>query len=376
VTAAAKDSILERIGREMASSGLDVLVASSFPNVVYTSGTGFFTQVTHPDRLAFVVMTPDRPPVFILCGIEERQARAESWIETIKPYVEFAESPIEILAEELRGLGVATGRVGVEKRHLAVTDWEPLSGFLSDAELVAADDLFDRVRAVKTPEEIEIIATAALATDAAIRAAFSAGRAGMTERELGESLVAECKARGGEAVQHLVLASGANGFKVHASPVDKTLEAGDVVRTDFGMTWGRYHSDLARTAFVGSADREQERIYRTLERVHQQVIAAMRPGVQARELHRLCGSLFEAAGLKYDMPHVGHSIGIGTHEKPMLHPFDTTPLAPGMVFMVEPLIRAHDGLYHTEDMVEITDDGPRIRSRSADWTAPPIISAG
>jgi Xaa-Pro dipeptidase len=359
----------------MAAGRLDALVASSFANVVYVSGTGFFTQVTHPDRLAFVVITPDQPPVFILCGIEEGQARAESWIHTIKAYVEFAHSPIEILSQELRSLGVAGGRVGVEKRHLAVTDWEPLTTSLSHAELVAADDLFDRARAIKTPQEIEVIATAALATDGAIRAAFAAGRAGMTERELGESLVAECKARGGEAVQHLVLASGANGFKVHASPSDKPLQPGDVVRTDFGMTWGHYHSDLARTAFVGSAGREQDLTYRTLENVHQAVIAAMRPGVEARELHRLCGSLFDAAGFKYEMPHVGHSIGIGTHEKPMLHPFDATPLAPGMVFMVEPLIRAGDGLYHTEDMVEITNYGHRIRSRSADWTSPLVIGS-
>jgi Xaa-Pro aminopeptidase len=198
----------------------------------------------------------------------------------------------------------------------------------------------------------------------------------MTERELGESMVAEGRRRGGESVQHLVLASGINGFKVHAGPVDKPLQHGDVVRTDFGMTWGHYHSDLARTAFVGAVGREQARTYRTLEAVHQAVIAAMRPGVEARHLHRLCGSLFEAEGFRYQMPHVGHSIGIGTHEQPILHPFDATPLAPGMVFMVEPLIQAADGLYHTEDLVEITEDGHRVRSRSADWTPPPLIRAG
>src|SRR5256885_10022589 len=109
--------MLQRITREMATARLDALVASSYTNVVYVSGTGFFTQVTHPDRLAFVVISHDRPPRFILCGIEEAQARAESWIEAIRPYVEFADQPVEILAEELNARGLATQRIGVEKRH-------------------------------------------------------------------------------------------------------------------------------------------------------------------------------------------------------------------------------------------------------------------
>jgi Xaa-Pro aminopeptidase len=364
---------LERARREMEKHRLDALVASSLTNVSYISGTGFFTQVTHPDRLAFVVITRKQAPVFILCGIEEAQARAESWIEGIRPYVEFAESPIAVLAEELRTLGVSEGRIGVEKRHLAVTDWEPLTTALAQAELTAGDVLFDRMRSIKTLQEIELIAEASLATDAAIRSGFASARPGTTERELGEVMVAQCKSRGGEAVQHLVLASGTNGFKVHASPVDKPLQTGDVVRTDFGMTWGRYHSDLARTAFVGRVSRQQDRVYRQLERVHQAVIASMRPGVPCNEVYRLCGRLFEESGLRYDMPHVGHSIGIGTHELPMLHPYDESLLAPGMVLMVEPLIRAGDGLYHTEDMVEITQDGNRIRSRSSDWSSPFVI---
>jgi Xaa-Pro aminopeptidase len=106
----------------------------------------------------------------------------------------------------------------------------------------------------------------------------------------------------------------------------------------------------------------------------QSVIAAMRPGVKAGDLFRLCAAEFETAGLDFRMPHIGHSIGVVMHENPMLQPFDETPLKPGMIFMLEPGVTERDGFYHTEDMILITDEGHTLLSRSADWSQPMVLS--
>jgi Xaa-Pro aminopeptidase len=366
---------LAKAHAEITANRLDALVAASPGNVYYTSGTYFMTQKNIPERLGLVSITSDDDPAFVYCTIEEGHATQESWLKNLRGYTEFADQPVDVLVDVLKKQGADRGRIGVEKRFFSAIDFERLRNRLPKAEFVDADPIFDRMRAIKTPEEIRILGDAAMATDAAIRVAFTEAAAGMTELAVGEMMVAEAKNRGGEKLLHLVLAAGANGFKIHAEPGTTQLKSGDVLRTDFGMIWSRFYlSDIARTAFVGRLEPWQDETYRKLEHVQQTTIAAMKPGVKASDVYRICADAFARAGVEFKMPHIGHGIGVVIHENPMLHPFDHTILEPGMVFMLEPAIRGRDGFYHTEDMIEITETGQRVLSRSADWATPMVIS--
>ena len=62
------------------------------------------------------------------------------------------------------------------------------------------------------------------------------------------------------------------------------------------------------------------------------------------------------------MPHVGHGMGIGLHEYPMLEPRNEIPLEVGMVINVEPmaLIESRREGYHTEDLAAVTENGSRL----------------
>ena len=71
---------------------------------------------------------------------------------------------------------------------------------------------------------------------------------------------------------------------------------------------------------------------------------------------------FKRQGLPFSMPHVGHGMGIGLHEYPMLEPGNDTPLEVGMVINVEPmaLIASRREGYHTEDLAAVTETGRRL----------------
>src|SRR5919202_2528084 len=298
-----REEALERTQGAIKEHGLDALVAASPANVRYTAGTSFMTQRTVPDRLALVSMTASGEPVFIYCAIEEGHAQGESWLSRLRGYTEFAEKPVEVLAEVLREQGAADGRIGVEERYLVHRDHELLRRALPTAQLIAADEIFDHMRAIKTPSEVKLLGDAARETDAAIRAAFSSVAAGMTEREVAEKMLEEGRSRGGEKLLHQVLATGGNGFKTHAEPGDTPLQPGDVLRTDFGMTWsGGYNSDIGRTAFVSPLRPHQKELYRKLEEVHQAVIAAMQPGVPVSEVYAMCRLQFSRVGADFRMP--------------------------------------------------------------------------
>ena len=66
---------------------------------------------------------------------------------------------------------------------------------------------------------------------------------------------------------------------------------------------------------------------------------------------------------------VGHGLGIGMHEFPVLHGRETARIQPGMVLNVEPAVLDSQGfLYHLEDLFVVTETGPRILTRLMDTT--------
>ena len=353
------------------AAGLDAVVAFSMENVYYLSGVAILTQRLIPSRLAMVVWTANDEGVIVICTIEEAQVRAESRIADVVGYVEFADSPVAVLAATLERLGLRDARIGLETEAITQMHHSELSGLMPGATFVGADAVFHGARMVKTPEEIEVMANGASATELAIHATFDEASAGDTEAEIADRL--ESRVRGpGAGIAFTVLATGANAHLVHPSPGSLTLDAGSIVRTDFGGYFGARHagymSDLARTAVVSRASARQQDTYDRLVEVHQELIELLRPGVRACDVFEACREAFEDRRLAFSMPHVGHGIGISVHEPPMLSPQSGQELLAGMVLAIEPITVGHDGIYHIEDMVEITDRGARVLSSGHDWT--------
>ena len=307
--------------------------------------------------------------MLVVCTIEESLARRDSRIPDIRGYVEFSRSPVDLIAEVVQEKGGTGGRIGIETQVLSVHYFRELERALPGATFKSADDFLAALRMVKQPEEIALLEKAALATDAAIRAAYEKGRAGISDTFIANALVSGIQFSGADSIAFLTLGSGPSAALAHPAPMNRVLEAGDVVRCDVGGYYRGYYSDLARTAVVGKPTAEQADTYRRLWQIHEETIAAVRPGVTAGELFATCRAAFDRQGLQLNLPHIGHSLGLGLHERPMLTPFNETPLQEGMVLAIEPVHRFADGtIFHVEDLVEVTADGRRVLSRSADWS--------
>jgi len=71
---------------------------------------------------------------------------------------------------------------------------------------------------------------------------------------------------------------------------------------------------------------------------------------------------FKRQGLPFSMPHIGHGMGIGLHEFPMLEPGNDIKLQAGMVLNIEPMavVESRQEAYHTEDLAEVTANGARL----------------
>lgn len=341
---------------------LDAIVVSSYQNVSYFAGTYLMTQVSLPDRLALLVVPRRAAPTLIVCGIEKRQVLTQTDISDVRDYVEFAENPTAILVDVLKDRKLAAGSIGIDARRLPVASGNLLQERLPGIELVSVDDDIELAQAVKDESEMAIIEAAAKATLAAAEETAAELPRGATERDFSTSAFLKLMQKGGVPL-FLVFASGPRTMQAHPESIDRPLQPGALWRVDFGA---RFHevinSDLARTGVVGEPTAEQEDTLRALRATQDAGFKAIEPGRHAKDIFNAVKDEFKRQGLPFSMPHIGHGMGIGLHEFPMLEPGNDTQLQAGMVLNIEPMVvlEARQEAYHTEDLAEVTAQGARL----------------
>ncbi len=360
----------ELIKKCLRGMGLDALVASSFPSVSHLAHTNITTQKLIPDRLALVVWPKESDPTLIVCSIEEELVQRESTIRDIRTYIEHTESPMQLLAGLFQEQGLNTATIGIEETVLSARYYKELVSLIPKARFVACDRELARMRMIKDDAAIKVMKEAAIKTDTAIAASFSAAKPGMSERDIAQLLRSSIYGSGASEVSHLLLSAGENTQNIHHLPADNTLQPGDLLRVDAGGKFGNYYSDLARTVVIGKPSVDQLNNYRLVWDSVQTIIDAVRPGIQAKDLYSIYEARFRQRGqfLPRLNPHVGHGLGIELHEQPLLEPQNTEILQPGMVLAIEiahPDKKRH--LCHSEDLVFVTEKGHDILSRSRDW---------
>jgi Xaa-Pro aminopeptidase len=346
---------------KMEAAGVDLLLATSQENFFYLTGSLHPDQKAIPDRLAIAGLNVGGNLFALLSDLEFSLFKSQSPVREANRYVEFKESPISALANTLRERGMAEKRIGFEARHLVFRYFEELKRELPAAQLLPADDYFTQARQIKSPFEIELLRKAAQATEKAIFDTWRASRYGISEKEMGRELEYRLRKEGADAISFLTCVSGARTAIPHAASSSLPIERGDLIKIDFGGIFGGYVSDMARVAFMVEAPPARKAEYLRLLEAHKNIIEAMKPGTTASRVFERGREIFEAQGLPFDVPHLGHSLGLTGHEEPLLQPYDDTELKPGMLLAVEPRAGVDEKTrYHVEDLVLITNEGPKV----------------
>src|SRR5439155_25539981 len=132
----------------------------------------------------------------------------------------------------------------------------------------------ERLRILKSPEEIALIRQAIAATEASIAATFSQLAVGMSERDVAALMSREMASRGspgGGLVQF-----GQSSALPHGGPSAGQLARETVVLIDAGSRVEGYTSDITRTIWFGDAPADEfKKVYNT---VHDAQTAAIEGG--------------------------------------------------------------------------------------------------
>ena len=265
-----------------------------------------------------------------------------------------------------RGLAKADiGIVGMD--ILAVSLFGDLQAELPQARFASADDIVMNLRAVKSEYELSLLRRGAEIADEVGMRLRSFLKPGLTERQAADFIISNLR-EFGVSDAFATCQSGARSRKPYDPVVasDKVIEDGDMVHMEINGKYKRYMIDVCRSTVVGRISSEQKHILEVAKELLEVSIAHTRAGIMAEELEEIAGSIAVNYGLgqnftaAYGGPgtYLGHAIGLGVDEPPVLAKGDKTILRAGMVLTIEP------GIYNTpgggcriEDEVLVTQDG-------------------
>ena len=204
--------------------------------------------------------------------------------------------------------------------------------------LFDASPLLNRAMAVKTEEEIGLIAASCKITQESLYAALPVIKEGVSEREVAAEIEFNMKMRGASKVSFdPIVAFGENAAVPHHETGDRRLKKNECVLMDIGCIYRGYCSDMTRTVFYGEPTEDFSRAYDAVlasARRAEDGIAAGMTGIRADAFAR---DYLKEQGLAAYFTHsLGHGVGVNIHEYPYLAPKRDNVLEDNMVFSIEP----------------------------------------
>lgn len=333
-------------------AGLDGLLVTHLPNIRYLTGFSGSAALLLVRPGTTTLITDFRYAV---------QAQSEAGEAAL---VEIDQRSVWELLGRLLSAAPA-GALGVEAQAITVRDAERVAGLVR-GRVVPITGLVERLRVVKSPEEVAAIRSAAALAQAALAETLPTVRAGQTELEVAAALESSLRLRGSEWHPFpTIVASGLRAALPHARTSARTIAAGEWLLLDFGAQVDGYCADLTRTVVVGArADERQRTVYELVRSAQRRALVHLRAGMTGREGDALAREVIAARGFGDAFGHsLGHGLGLEVHEAPRLAPTSDAPLPLHAVVTVEPGVYLPGwGGVRLEDDVHLGPDGAVVLS--------------
>ncbi|GAA1833207.1 Xaa-Pro peptidase family protein [Pseudonocardia ailaonensis] len=342
-TAARRDALRALLRK----ADLDGLLVTDLVNVRYL--TGF----TGSNAALLLSAVDDAASRFGTDGRYTSQAATE--VPDLPPVIE--RSTAVALASR------ATGRIGFESDAVTVDAHAALVSAAEGATLERAPGLVQRLRVIKDDTELAALRRACAVADTALTDLIAEGgiRPGRTEREVALDLETRMRALGADGPSfESIVAAGAHSAIPHHSPTEAVLQAGDLLKLDFGALVAGYHSDMTRTLVLGPPADWQRELYELVHAAQAAGVEAVAAGTATSAVDAASRDVIADAGRGPEFVHgLGHGVGLEIHEAPALSATSADVLAAGMAVTVEPgVYLAGLGGVRIEDTLVVRGAGP------------------
>jgi Xaa-Pro dipeptidase len=361
-------SRIGRIAAALAHDGIDALLLCDNTNIYYTSGRVFagYTYITADADVKYFVK---RPVGFSALDVN------------------YVHKP-ELIPDFLSPL---PAKIALVFDSISAADFTRLSGVFHNSTIVDASSVMRRVRAVKSPFEIEMLRQSGLHHAGVYNRIPRVYREGMSDIELQVEIERLLRLEGclglfrvhGQSMELFMgnILAGDNAdvptpydFAMGGAGLDLSLPVGaDGTIIDPGMTvmvdacgnFNGYMTDMTRCFYVGKLDSTAARAHQLSIDIVHRLASIAHAGVPAKQLYDTALEMVNAQGLSdFFMGHaqhagfIGHGVGIEVNEAPVLSPRSTEVLEEGNVIAIEPkFVIPHVGAVGVENTYVVRAGG-------------------
>jgi Xaa-Pro aminopeptidase len=315
----------------MEKHDLDVLVASTPPNVFYTSGLPVLSAAPNPilfvlsNQFPTITLLSREGEQHLLYWMTYQSIEKYTWIQNVTG-IASPQFAMNALSSVLDGWDFSdkSFNIGLES-HMPRYQSEFIHTKFPKATIVNGDQAFLDMRLVKTAEEIDRIKKSTEIADNTILKLVDSAYEGITDNELiqiGRHFIIDSGADGWD---HFTIGLGESdpeapgfGYQIHRNEIN---------RFDIGVNWKGYVSDISRNLVVGSIPEEALELMERIKKIHDFCVENVVPGTNtmqlAKNVKKYAKSLSKIARVYVTI----HSIGIECEEVHLVSPMsklDTT----------------------------------------------------
>jgi Xaa-Pro aminopeptidase len=270
----------------------------------------------------------------------------------------------ELVDKALQGYSTATvGLVGTAHMSYALVE-HLKQGRFSNTKFVEASELVDRIKVIKSPEEVALIRRAAAMQDACMQAAFDAIKPGM--RDLEVAAIAEQVGHSWGSEQGLFLcASGPLGTApaiINRHSQNRILRDGDQFQLLVESAGpGGFYTELGRTCVLGKATQEMKDEFDFVLEARKFTLDRLLPGASCRDIWESYNGFMKKNGRPEEKRLYCHGQGYDMVERPLVRFDEPMAVAEHMNIVVHPTYSTERTFSWVCDNYLIGPNGPGAR---------------
>ena len=260
---------VERIRQRLGLADCAAIVLFDPVNIRYATGTRNMQVWTMHNNCRYAVLFENGDSVLFELGSSAHLAREHA--EDIRPSLttdymavgqrgaEMARRWVNSMIALLREKGIGENRLAIDRADLLLVQESDRHRL----QLIEGQSIMERARAIKSPEEVEVLRRSLQTCEASVAAMRARLEPGMRESDALALLLEGSTQRGGEYPETRLLSSGPRTNPWFQETSDRVIEKGDLLSFDTDLIGPMgYYNDISRSWVIGSAPSdEQRRLY-------------------------------------------------------------------------------------------------------------------
>jgi len=332
---------IKRIQSELKKNGIDALLVTDSFNVRYLSHfTGTNGQLFIGKKHAYLITD------FRYIAV------AKKILPPSVKLVEMNKGLVPALQKLVKSEKIST--MGFEEQNVNFYKYSVLKKHFKNCKLKATRGIIEKLRVIKTPEEIKLITKAQRIAEKVFLEVRKNLKVGKTEQEIAWEIEKLGHEYGADTISFpAIVGFQQNSASPHHQNSGRKLTKGDIVLIDMGMMYKGYCSDMTRMIFTKKPSAHEAKIYNTVLEAQETAIQKLKAGVKGNIGDKWSRDIITKAGYGKTFGHsLGHGIGLEVHEAPSLSHGYAEPIPEGTIVTVEPGIYLPNSFgVRIEDMV-------------------------